>query len=133
MKKRLYLSRNKTIAGVCGGIAEYFDMDPTVIRLFWILFSIFGGAGVIGYIIAMVIIPENPYGASNEYETSYTESNSYGGGSNKGNLLVGGILIAIGTMYLVRRVFGLYWLNMSQLWPLVLVAFGLFIIFKGRE
>lgn len=133
MSKKLYLSRDKQLAGVCGGIAEYFDMDPTVVRLFWVLFSIFGGAGVIGYIIAMIIIPENPYSKSSaDYETNY-EDRSYGKESNKGNLLVGGILIAVGSVYLFQRFFGLYWLRVSQLWPLVLVVFGLIIIFKGRE
>lgn len=59
MKKRLHRSNeNKVIAGVCGGIAEYFDMDPTLIRLAWILFCVLGGSGVLAYIIAAIIIPE---------------------------------------------------------------------------
>ncbi|QUH24405.1 PspC domain-containing protein [Serpentinicella alkaliphila] len=133
-KKRIYLSKeNSVISGVCGGIGEYFDIDPTVVRLFWILFSIFGGAGIIGYIIAMVIIPENPHSTCEEYDTSYKSNETYKNYSNKGNIIVGGALIAIGSVYLLQRVFGLYWLRMSQLWPLVLVFFGLFIIFKGRE
>lgn len=59
MKKRLHRSNeNKVVAGVCGGIAEYFDMDPTLIRLAWILFCALGGSGVLAYIIAAIIIPE---------------------------------------------------------------------------
>ena len=61
MSKRLYKSReNKMIAGVCGGIAEYFDIDPTLVRLGWALFCALGGSGIIAYIIAAVIIPESP-------------------------------------------------------------------------
>ncbi|MGP8319644.1 MAG: PspC domain-containing protein [Methanosarcinaceae archaeon] len=61
MNKRLYRSRdNCMIAGVCGGLAEYFDTDPTLIRLLWILFTLAGGSGIIGYIIAWVIIPQYP-------------------------------------------------------------------------
>lgn len=57
--KRLFRStKDRMIGGVCGGIAEYLDMDPTVIRLLWVLFTLMGGAGVIAYIIAWIIIPE---------------------------------------------------------------------------
>ena len=63
MKKRLHRSNeNKVVAGVCGGIAEYFDMDPTLIRLAWILFCALGGSGVLAYIIAAIIIPERAAG-----------------------------------------------------------------------
>ena len=60
-KKRLYRSKKeRMIAGVCGGIAEYFDVDPTLIRLLWVLVTIFTGfaPGVIAYLIAWVIVPE---------------------------------------------------------------------------
>ena len=59
--KRLYRSRtNRVIAGVCGGIAEYSNIDPTVIRLLWLLVSLIWGAGIVAYIIALIIIPEEP-------------------------------------------------------------------------
>lgn len=58
MEKRLYKSNeNRMIEGVCGGIAEYFNMDPTLIRLGWVLFCVLGGSGIIAYIIAAIIIP----------------------------------------------------------------------------
>ena len=58
MSKRLYKSReNKMIAGVCGGIAEYFDIDPTLVRLAWILFTACTGCGIIAYIIAAIVMP----------------------------------------------------------------------------
>ena len=61
MEKRLYKSnQNKMIDGVCGGIAEYFGVDPTVVRLIWALFSLMGGCGILAYIIAAIIIPRNP-------------------------------------------------------------------------
>ena len=61
MEKRLYKSnQNKMIDGVCGGIAEYFGVDPTVVRLLWALFSLMGGSGILAYIIAAIIIPRNP-------------------------------------------------------------------------
>lgn len=60
MEKRLYKSNvNKKIFGVCGGIGEFFDIDPTIVRLAWVLFCALGGSGIIAYIIATIIIPEN--------------------------------------------------------------------------
>ena len=60
--KRLYRSRReRMIAGVCGGIGEYFNVDPTLIRLGWVILSVMsGGLGLFGYLVAWVIIPERP-------------------------------------------------------------------------
>ncbi|MGM9640886.1 MAG: PspC domain-containing protein [Faecousia sp.] len=61
MKKRLYKSNvNKIVNGVCGGIAEYFELDPTLVRLVWVLFCAAGGSGFLAYIIAAIIIPRSP-------------------------------------------------------------------------
>ncbi|MFH1608070.1 MAG: PspC domain-containing protein [archaeon] len=59
-QKRLYRSKKERIfGGVCGGIAEYLDTDPTIVRLIWALITIFSvGAGLIAYLIAWLIIPE---------------------------------------------------------------------------
>ena len=59
MKKRLYKSStDKKVCGVCGGIANYFDVDPTVIRQIWVIFTLAGGSGLIAYIIAAIIMPD---------------------------------------------------------------------------
>ena len=62
--KKLYRSgRDRMLGGVCGGIAEYFNVDPTLVRLLWVLFSLGSvGVGILVYIIAWAIIPENPKG-----------------------------------------------------------------------
>ena len=61
MEKKLYKStQNNMLDGVCGGIAEYFGIDPTVVRLIWALFSLMGGSGILAYIIAAIIIPRSP-------------------------------------------------------------------------
>ncbi|MEG2053994.1 MAG: PspC domain-containing protein [Oscillospiraceae bacterium] len=63
MDKKLYKSRNqKMVCGICGGVAEYFNIDTTLVRLIWAAFCICGGAGIIAYILAAIIIPEPPYG-----------------------------------------------------------------------
>jgi phage shock protein C len=57
--KRLTKSRdNRMICGVCGGIAEYFDIDPTVVRLALAVFCLAGGSGILAYIIAAIVMPE---------------------------------------------------------------------------
>ena len=59
MKKRLYKSStDKKVCGVCGGIANYIDVDPNVIRLIWVIFTLVGGSGLIAYIIAAIIMPD---------------------------------------------------------------------------
>jgi len=60
-QKRLYKSnKNKTFFGVCGGIAEYFNLDPTLVRLGWVLFTAFAGSGLLAYIICAIIMPNDP-------------------------------------------------------------------------
>lgn len=61
MNKRLYRSQtDKKLSGVCGGIGEYFDIDPTLVRVAWVVFTVLSGVvpGVIAYIIAAIVMPE---------------------------------------------------------------------------
>lgn len=60
MNKRLYKSNNKMIDGVCAGVAEYFDLDPTLVRLGFVAFTCLGGSGLLVYIIGAIIMPRNP-------------------------------------------------------------------------
>lgn len=56
--KRLYkIDRGRMIDGVCGGIAEFFDVDPTIVRLLWILFAVTAGSGIIAYFLAAIVMP----------------------------------------------------------------------------
>lgn len=61
MGKRLHKSKSdEKLCGVCGGIAEYFNIDSTLVRLAWVIFTLAGGSGIIAYIIAALIIPDEP-------------------------------------------------------------------------
>lgn len=61
MDKKLYKSQgDRKLCGVCGGLGEFFGIDASLIRLAWIVFSLLGGSGVLGYIIAAIVIPEYP-------------------------------------------------------------------------
>lgn len=60
-QKKLYKSKSDVkIMGVCGGIAEYFNVDPTLVRLAFVAVSLFGGGGVLAYLVAALIIPDEP-------------------------------------------------------------------------
>ncbi|MFC2054119.1 PspC domain-containing protein [Chloroflexota bacterium] len=59
--QKLYRSRDdRMIGGVCGGLGEFFDIDPTLIRLLFVLLTIFGGSGVLVYLVMLLIVPEEP-------------------------------------------------------------------------
>ena len=59
MNRKLYKSnQNKMIAGVCGGLGEFFEVDPTLIRLLWVIFALAAGSGLLVYIASAIIIPE---------------------------------------------------------------------------
>ena len=62
--KKLYKSRERVLCGVCGGIAEYFNLDPTLIRVIWAVLVFCFGTGILAYIIAALIIPEMPDGTT---------------------------------------------------------------------
>lgn len=58
MKKRLYKSTSdKKLCGVCGGVAEYFEIDSTIVRLGLVIFTLLGGSGIIAYIVAALVMP----------------------------------------------------------------------------
>lgn len=70
MSKKLYKSTtDRKLCGVCAGIANYLNIDPTVVRLLWALITFVGGAGVIAYIVCALVIPDEPY--NNNYQDPY--------------------------------------------------------------
>ncbi|MCL5045444.1 MAG: PspC domain-containing protein [Actinobacteria bacterium] len=73
--KRLYRSRtDRVLAGVCGGLAEYFDLDVTIVRLLWVLITLVGGAGILAYIVAAIVIPEKRgFSSTYGYESGFPE------------------------------------------------------------
>ncbi|WP_409968402.1 PspC domain-containing protein [Bengtsoniella intestinalis] len=60
MDKKLYKSTDKIVAGVCAGVAEYFGIDPTLVRLAFVLLGGLGGTGILVYVLATLIIPRSP-------------------------------------------------------------------------
>ncbi len=82
MEKRLYKSRNnKMISGICGGIGEYFNIDPTIVRLIWVVLSFAWFSGIVAYIICIFVIPDAPY--DNPYQGP---NNGQSNGGDNGNI-----------------------------------------------
>jgi phage shock protein C len=62
MTKRLYRSRtSRMLGGVCGGIADYFEVDPTIIRLGWVVLILAAGTGLLAYLICLIVVPNEPF------------------------------------------------------------------------
>jgi len=75
-KKLMRSNDNRWLAGVCGGLGEYFNVDATVIRVLFVLFSVFVGGGIIAYIILWVIMPQAPTGADGADDMEISEEKS---------------------------------------------------------
>ena len=135
MAKKLYRSRKDSmIGGVCGGIGEYFDIDSTLVRLLAILIVFLGGVGVIVYIIAWIIIPQNPEQTidDNEETAGEKEINIDRSEDQKDNnkYIWGGlILIFLGLFFLLRSLFPRFVL--VKFWPVILVVLGIFLILQS--
>lgn len=134
--RRLYKSRrNKVIDGVCGGIAEYFDVDPTIVRLLWVLLTLMGGSGFILYIIAMIIMPVNP-------DHLVAPQSTTNNGSPDKRRFFGVMLILVGAFILLMNVgwfWGFGWWSFSRtvMLPALLIGIGALLIYihttKRRE
>lgn len=140
MEKKLYRNTSdQAIAGVAAGLARYFEIDVTWIRIFFILATIFGASGLLIYIILWIAIPEQPFGqwnmpgqtdykvkdtTANSFETDYKAAKSKR--KRESGFISGVILIALGSFFLLDQ-FELVpdWVSFGKLWPLALIIPGL--------
>jgi phage shock protein C len=134
--KKLY-RRPKTgkIAGVCSGLAEYFEIDVTLLRIaFVILAVITGGTAIIVYIVMAIVMPVEPShkgGTHNEEHTSELDTTE---NTNRLKNYAGIALILLGLYWALEQAFPDWTDTYSAIfWPLVLVFIGLAIILKGRK
>lgn len=141
MEKRLTRSRNKkVIAGIAGGLGEYLDIDPILIRIIIVLITIFHGVGILIYIIMWIVVPEEPYknifqaGSEDSIGNSFTETGEDSFNkqpvktSDNGRVIVGVILIAIGIIFLLERFLPVF--DFELVFSSGLIILGLALIFN---
>jgi phage shock protein C len=119
--KQLYRSeKNRVIAGVCGGLADYFNLDPVIVRIFAVLIALFGGSGVLLYLILWIVIPSE----TNDGKKLEINNNSY--------MWAGVIFVGLGLIFLFNN-FGIFrFLDIGRLWPILLVVLGLVILNRSK-
>ena len=130
---RLYRSNtDKVIGGVAGGLSDYLDIDPVIIRILFVLLAIFGGSGVLVYIILWIVIPAETisfhYENNNDDKEKPIDDVNPADASRRTNtsLVAGIILIAFGLIFLVDQLIPFY--RIIDFWPLLLVLAGVLLI-----
>ncbi len=132
--KKIYRSQSdRVLAGVCGGFAEYFNIDPVLVRLIWIFMILSGGSGIIAYILGLLLIPEN---ADHRQLPMYRNLVFI----NRKNSLWGIILILLGLILvfqyndIIGRVVHRFWdFGFNLLFAVILIGFGVLLLAKGRS
>jgi len=132
MKKITRSQDERIIAGVCGGFAEYFDIDVTIVRLIWIFITIFGGIGILAYIFSLILIPEN--------DPKEIKQASEDDSSDEKMVIWGVIIVAVGVLLFFRHkpIFGVMWHTFTANWLNILfavafIAFGIYILLNKNK
>lgn len=136
---KLYRSTsNKVIAGICGGLGDYFNIDPAILRVVFVLITIFGGGGILIYLVLWVVMPQEgkTMKAGEDYikdnvEEIKTRSKEIAGKDHRPFL---GIAIVVVGLTLLFNNLGFHYFNfIGKLWPLIIVALGISLLTKSKE
>jgi phage shock protein PspC (stress-responsive transcriptional regulator) len=145
MEKKLQRNQqDKMIAGVCSGLADYFDIDVTWVRIAFVIAVIAGASGILAYLILWIAVPKKPYIPDFGQFNAGTTVNGMSGNTSQGfdnlkkkdrgnfRLIAGIIFIFFGIIFLLNE-FDLIpdWMDFENLWPLILVGMGLYILSAG--
>lgn len=145
IKRKLYRSReDRIITGVCGGLGEYFTVDPILIRLVFVLLAIMGGHGILLYLLLAIIVPVQPgesvnvdrKGKIKEFAAGVQAGVQSVARDLKENKswfsnprhLAGSIILFIGLAAMFSQMFPEYWLGWEIMWPILLLFIGAYII-----
>lgn len=128
-QKRLYRSRtDRMLGGVAGGLGRYFAVDPVLVRLAWVALA-FSGIGVLAYIVAWIIVPEEPIGEITEGSPTAPPPQSRNDRAGA-RIVFGSVLIAIGSLLLLDWVLP----DLDKLlWPLAIIAAGVGLFVYGTR
>jgi phage shock protein PspC (stress-responsive transcriptional regulator) len=136
-RRSLYRCRHdRRIAGVAAGVAEFFDLDPTLVRLVWFVSIFFGGFGLLLYIVMAIIVPNEPLteeelaaeASSGGAGSGAPHRHARSGGSGLGLTFVGLALIVFGALALANTVFVGWGYSASFVWPGFILAIGVLLV-----
>jgi len=134
MTKRLYRSRTeKMIAGVCGGIAQYLEIDPVFVRIAFVALIFFSGVGLIIYFVSAVIIPKEEFTGDakpvvEHEEIAKEKVMEKEKRKKKREKIFGGILIVLGVIFLADNLF--INITFENIFPIILIGVGFWMIFN---
>jgi len=153
MEKRLYRDElNKKIAGVCAGLADYLNVDVTIVRVIFALALVLKGVGFLPYLVLWIVLPKKPYHLSNPH-VDYTVPpindpfNPFKAGvppqppfsmespkrRSSAGLVAGIALVLFGSFFLLEQLDLIPFLSFHDIWPVILIAMGVAVIFSGVE
>ncbi|UCE67128.1 MAG: PspC domain-containing protein [Candidatus Zixiibacteriota bacterium] len=139
MDRKLYRSRTDSmIAGVCGGLAEYFKVDTIIVRIAAVILALTAhGAGLLAYLIFWIVVPQKPLDESvAESESVITvpvESEEGKTDRKNGIIFIGAGLIVLGALFLLDNFFPVIFFSLGKLWPAILIVIGILVLKKGAE
>ena len=126
--RKLYRSQtNSMISGVCGGLAHYFDIDPTIVRLAFVFLAFYHMLGLWVYLVLVILLPQAPQG----YEDQSVSINP--DEKNQTTKVIGGGLILLGLLALISTFdiswFG--WMRLENMWPALIILFGVLLLARA--
>lgn len=136
MNRRLYRSRkDQMISGVCAGIGNYLNIDPTIVRIVFLVALFSWGTGVLIYIVCSLVIPIAPLDQES-YDYTVNEENRHSSptpfvGSSNARIVFGIILVIIGAISILEKIFG--WFDFDLIWPIALIGVGFLILTKDKK
>jgi len=147
--KKLYRSKNeKVIAGVAGGLGEYFETDPVLFRIMFVFLVLWGGAGILFYLILMFIIPKEGGQSAKEIIQEAADSLKDKAQEMAGQIkqetqeikkqswwasrrhFLGVLVMLAGLIFLLNQLFPIRFLRFNFIWPVVVILIGFFVVFK---
>lgn len=138
MERRLYRSRkNRIVAGVAGGLGEYFDIDPVFVRVIFVLATLAGAWGILAYIILWIVVPNAKFDFELKPQTAEGEIvmdekdpvRQYTERRQRNSKLGGTILVVLGILFLANNYLPHF--DFSNTWPLILIAIGAALILNS--
>lgn len=133
MEKKLLRARNdKVLAGVCGGLAKYLGLDATLLRIVWAILLISpGGIGLIAYVLAAVIIPQEPLAYEDESfgEMDFEKAKEE---QEKRITYTGLFFIALGAFFLLKKIVRFH-IDFDYVWPLIVMGIGVLVISNSKK